>query len=89
MFRTIKRTDVVAGVLAVGAVIAGVRDGKITNLLIAAGMIAVWYAIARRHIFDSFRAGQRSRERAQVIDLEERRASRAAVASARPDDRFR
>lgn len=51
------------GVLGLGAVIAAALTDKWPNLLIGMAMVAAHYCITKRHIFDTYRDGQRSRER--------------------------
>lgn len=87
MSLTIERADVVAGVLIIAAVIAAIRDDKVANLIIGAAMVACHFAITHRYIFRSYLAG-RSRDRAEVIDLAERRRLAAVPDRPRQDGRF-
>lgn len=62
-----------AGVLGVVATVAAVRDGRVTSVLVGAAILAGVWAITRRNIFGTYRAGQNSRDREGVIDLNEKR----------------
>ena len=68
MFRTIKGVIVVVVLIDAAAVIAAVLDGKVTNLLIGAAMVAsnalVFGFMVDRRLGDAYDTGSRAQLRA-------------------------